>query len=61
VASAGLDAWSADGTSIVAVRIGGGTRPSRCTTWSRRSHPATPSRACFYDFDEIAALLLRPI
>ena len=61
VTSAGLDGWSADGTSIVAVRIRQGNE-----TFTLH-HVVTPLASgyavtgLFYDFDEIAALLLRPI
>jgi hypothetical protein len=61
VADAGLDGWSADGTSIVAVRVGQGT------TALTLHHVVTPLPSgyavtgLFYDFDDLAARLLRPI
>ena len=61
VASAGLDGWSADGTSIVAVRI---RRGNETVTLHHVVTPLASGYAVtgpFYDFDEIAALLLRPI
>lgn len=61
VAPAGLDGWSDDGTSIVAVRIRQGNESFTL------HHVVTPLASgyavtgLFFDFDEIAALLLRPI
>jgi hypothetical protein len=61
VTSPGLDGWSADGTSIVAVRVGQGS--DALTVY----HVVTPLASgqavtgMFFDFDEIAAQFLRPI
>ena len=61
VASAGLDGWSDDGTSIVAVRI---RQDNESFTLHHVVTPLASGYAVtglFFDFDEIAALLLRPI
>jgi hypothetical protein len=57
----GLDGWSADGTSIVAVRVGTG---NNAMTLHHVVTPLTSGYAVtglFYDFDEVAARFLRPI
>lgn len=61
VTTAGLDGWAADGTSIVAVRIRQG---NDTVTLHHVITPLATGDAVtglFFDFDEIAALLLRPI
>ena len=61
VTSAGLDGWSDDGTSIVAVRI---RQDNESFTLHHVVTPLASGYAVtglFFDFDEIAALLLRPI
>ena len=61
VTLAGLDGWSADGTSIVAVRI---RQDNESFTLHHVVTPLASGYAVtglFFDFDEIAALLLRPI
>jgi hypothetical protein len=61
VTGAALDGWSADGTAIVAVRIDQGDGPVTM------HHVVTPLATgyvvtgLFYDLDDIAAHLLRPL
>ena len=61
VTGTALDGWSADGTAIVAVRIDHGDGPVTM------HHVVTPLATgyavtgLFYDLDDIAAHLLRPL